>query len=133
MTVFRDLLLFFEGFGRFSRDCCTSSSRRSLGTVMTCFMTFLKCWKAMVDSKTSFIHLPKRACACRAPASSCHSGTRLCLRLRFAGQFIIRQTPSDNLAHDDNESFRIGQLAVVKTEALLIGVGLQMKRLHAHI
>src|SRR5579864_6622442 len=88
--------------GDSSFAACTSSSNRSLGTAMTCFMTFLKCWNAVVDSKDAFIHLPKRACAFRAPASSCHSRTRHCLALRFAGQFIVSQPASDDLAHHNS-------------------------------
>lgn len=97
-------------------------------------MTVLKCLNSGVESKDgSFINLPKRACAFRAPVSSCHSGTRLCLRLCFAGQFIIRQTLADNLAHDNSEPFGISQLAVVKTKALLIGVRLQVVRLYRNV
>ena len=130
---FRRVGVAFRGDSSFAA-CTNSASRRSLGTARTPRMTVLKCLNSGVESKDgSFINLPKRTCAFRAPASSCHSGTRLCLRLRLAGQFIIRQTLADNLAHNDDESFRIRQLAIVEPEALLIGVGLQVVRLHAHV
>src|SRR6185295_1917187 len=98
-------------------------------------MTSLNCWNSGVESKDrAFIHLPKRACACHAPASSwLSSGTHLSLVLRFAGQFIISQPSSDNLSHNDCETLSIGQLTIVKTKALLIGIRLQVERFHAHV
>src|SRR5690242_18292974 len=112
----------------------TNASRRSFGTAMTPRMTALKCWNSGVLSKDgSFINLPKRACACRAPASSCSSGTHLCLALRFAGQFIVSQPASDNLRHDQREPLRVRHLAIVKAEALLIGIGLKVEWFDAYI
>ena len=97
-------------------------------------MTSLKCWNSGVESNgVTLIKLPKRAYACRAPVSSCPSRARLCLRLRFTGQFIIRQSPTDNLPHDNDESFGVREFAVIVAKRLLISIHLKVNRLHAYI
>src|SRR5438105_1975343 len=112
----------------------TNLSNRSLGTARTRRMASLKCRNSGVDSNCSaFINLPKQACACRAPASSCHSRTRLCLRLRFTGQFIIRQSLADNLRHHNSEALGISEFTVVEPKALFVGIRLKVKRLDTNI
>jgi hypothetical protein len=97
-------------------------------------MTSLKCWNSGVASSgTAFIILPKRACACRAPASSCSSGAHLSSRFRLTDQIIIRQPASDNLGHYDCKPLGVRQFPIVEPKALFVSVGLQVKRLDAHI
>jgi len=90
----------------------TSSSNLAFGTEITPRMTSLKWRNSGVASKVgSFITLPKRACACRAPASSCLSRTHLWLKLHFASQFPVGNPASNNLFHsrDNRERLFLGE------------------------
>ena len=99
-----------------------------LGTARTPRMTSLKCWNSGVESKDgSFINLPKRTYACRAPVSSLSSWARPSLRVRLASQSSIRQSASDNLFHYGCKALGIRSGSVVKTKRLFVDVAEQVK------
>src|SRR5579871_1295517 len=109
--------------GDFSFASRTNSFSRSFGTAITRRITSLKRLNSGVASKAgSFITLPKRACACRAPASSCLSRAHLWLKLHFAGQFLVGDPASNDLFHDPTEPFGVRGLAAIKFKCLLIDI-----------
>jgi hypothetical protein len=97
-------------------------------------MTSLKCWNSDVESKAgSFINLPKRTRACRAPVSSFPSWARASLGFRFAGQFSVCQPASDDLLHDTHEALRVRHFPIVVTICLFIDIAEQVEWLDADV
>jgi len=93
-------------------------------------MTSLKCWNSGVESNAgSFINLPSLTFA---PAFLTRLARPRVRSTRFdltelAGEFLVRNAPSDNLFHDAGEAFGIAQLAMVESKRLLITIACKWK------
>src|SRR5580698_2231053 len=114
----------------------TNSSNRAFGTFSTPRMTSLKCWNSGVESKAgSFINLPSSLSFTASLAGLSGSwvpsaGIGL---TELTSEFFVSHAASDNLFHDDGKPLRIGHLARVEPEGLLIDVTEQVERLHADV
>jgi hypothetical protein len=85
-------------------------------------MTFLKCWNSGVDSNSfGLITSYKNANSLAASLSftGCPSTIGI---LCLSGKLTIRQPASDDLLHNNCESFRIRHVPIIEAKRLLVNV-----------
>src|SRR6266481_5664150 len=90
--------------GEFSLAAWTNSSRRVFGTARTRRMTALKCANSGVDSNAAgFITSCANLDALAALLSVARTPSTVGV-LRFAGELIVRHSPTDDLFHDGGKA-----------------------------
>jgi hypothetical protein len=119
--------------GEASFAAFTNSSKRFLGTARMPRMTSLKCWNSGVESNGAAFILSPLEHGLVVRVLGAYGEEVASSTLLFARQLFVGNPPSNNLLHDSDKSFRVGQVSIVVAIRLFVKIAEQMERLDADV
>jgi len=79
------------------------------------------------------VHLTRVTAAAPRFPRPCRNSLKQCWRFRLAGQFLVSQSPSDDLRKRQGEASAVIVLAFVVAERLFVQIAEQMERLNTYV